>query len=88
VMAPVVFVLGWLCAWERYRVLALSVLGGHMVFYLTRYVLTGDHPLGAVSVMAGFALLAIGWAISWNKQALVRRRMNDAGDAEIPLASS
>jgi hypothetical protein len=49
-------------------------------------VLAGEHPLGAVAMLAGFGLLAIDWAISWNKQALVRRSSCRPGEGEIPLA--
>lgn len=73
----VLWVAGHAWRWTRYRSMAIVLLLGHVAAFAWRWTAESGRPMAATLVLAGFAALAGGVLISWNKRSLVKHLCPD-----------
>lgn len=71
VLAILVFLVGHIWRWTRYRLVAALIVAGHCLAGLVAKVSASSHPEALLFVFAGFCVLGTGALISWHKNRLL-----------------
>ena len=83
-MVVILFTLGQLFPWTRYRTVAVTVLAIFTLPVLANWIETGKHAKAFVVTAGGFILLVAGALVSWNKNVLLEKTTPPlpSGDSE------
>jgi len=70
----VLLFVGQMWRWTGYRLIAVGVGAGDLLFYTGRWITAGPYPAASFVVISGFLLLITGAVISWYKPKLLDTR--------------